>query len=185
MIADFKLYEQSCRSSVVGVKMKALMQIFILYCLSVVVFKVSPTLAIQQSMPEKTQAVFTMTAELAHQLIEQQQPSLLGDGSQLISLYYFGQSHSMSIVGLEKVGDDYLPIRWLLVFKKEDLLGWYYPVSDFPSAFKSGYLSFPKGAQTEDVLFWPKPPADILLDNKHIPFISNHASLHFRSAKHK
>jgi len=49
-------------------------------------------------------AVFSMNAELAHQLIIEQSPELLGEGDQLVSVYYFGQSESMP-------GDSTLRIR--------------------------------------------------------------------------
>jgi hypothetical protein len=115
---------------------------------------------------------FSMTAKLAHQLITDQQPSLLGDGSQLVSLYFFGQNDATSVVGLERVGDDYLPIRWLLVFKDSQLLGWYYPLSEFPARFKRGHLIFPVGSQAEDVYLFPAPPALITIENINIPFIT-------------
>ncbi len=118
-------------------------------------------------------ARFKMTAQRAHQLISEQQADLLGDGSQLVSLYYFGQNNATSVVGLERVGDDYLPIRWLLVFKGQDLLGWYYPVGEFPSRFKSGHLSFPRGASEEDIFLFPYPPSLMLVEGIEIPFISH------------
>jgi len=77
-----------------------------------------------------------MNAKQAHQLIREQKPELLGDGSQLVSLYYFGQNQDTSVVGLERVGEDYLPIRWLLVFSGDALLGWYFPVMSFLPVLK-------------------------------------------------
>lgn len=116
--------------------------------------------------------VVEMTAKKAHNLIRQQQPQLLGDGTQLVSLYYFGQNDDTSVVGLERVGDDYLPIRWLLVFKQERLLGWYYPSLEFPAKFSDGHLTFPRGSAEEDVNLFPIPPSMIVLEGKDVPFIS-------------
>lgn len=117
--------------------------------------------------------LFKMTAQLAHGLIAKQQPGLLGDGSQLVSLYYFGQNSATSVVGLERVGDEYLPIRWLLVFKNETLLGWYYPISEFPARFNEGHLIFPTGASAEDVYLFPEPPKLIEIEGAAVPFISS------------
>ncbi len=111
-----------------------------------------------------------MNAKQAHQLIREQKPELLGDGSQLVSLYYFGQNQETSVVGLERVGEDYLPIRWLLVFNKDTLLGWYFPSDEFPASFKDGHLKFPQGTQIEDVYLWPLPPSKITVENADIPF---------------
>jgi len=112
-----------------------------------------------------------MTAEKAHQLIRQQQPQLLGDGTQLVSLYYFGQNDDTAVVGLERVGDDYLPIRWLLVFKQESLLGWYYPSLEFPAKFADGHLTFPQGTKSEDIYLFPFPPSSMTIEDQVIPFI--------------
>ncbi len=109
-------------------------------------------------------------AKQAHQLIKQQQPELLGDGKHLVSLYYFGESESTAIVGLEQVGDDYLPIRWLLIFKDQTLLGWYYPTQEFPAKFEQGFLRFPKGSNVKDVNIWPSPPSNMLINDLAIPF---------------
>ena len=113
---------------------------------------------------------FALNAEQAHVLIQQQSPELLGDGSQLVSVYYFGDSRDFSVVGLERVGDDYLPIRWLVVFKKETVLGWYYPSIEFPLRFEDGHLIFPKGANVENVNLLPMPPVSIAIKSKIIPF---------------
>lgn len=112
-----------------------------------------------------------MTAKKAHELIRLQQPQLLGDGTQLVSLYYFGQNDDTAVVGLERVGDDYLPIRWLLIFKQEALLGWYHPSLEFPAKFENGHLTFPKGSAKEDVNLFPMPPAEIILEETSIPFV--------------
>ena len=114
--------------------------------------------------------LYAMNAKQAHQLIREQKPELLGDGSQLVSLYYFVQNQSTSVVGLERVGEDYLPIRWLLIFTEDTLLGWYYPSDEFPASFKDGHLKFPQGAQIEDVYLWPAPPSKITVENADIPF---------------
>lgn len=118
-----------------------------------------------------------MTAEKAHQVIRQQQPELLGDGTQLVSLYYFGQNDDTAVVGLERVGDDYLPIRWLLVFKQETLLGWYFPSSEFPAKFEQGHLIFPQGTESEDIFLFPSPPSEITIEGQRIPFILPNANV--------
>ena len=115
-------------------------------------------------------AVVALDAEQAHILIRLQAPELLGDGSQLVSVYYFGESHDLSVVGLERVGDEYLPIRWLVVFEHETLLGWYYPSSEFPARFEDGHLIFPKGASVEDINLLPAPPVSMIIENASIPF---------------
>ena len=115
---------------------------------------------------------FKMTAKLAHELITQQQANLLGDGSQLVSLYYFGQNQLTSVVGLERVGDDYLPIRWLLVFESSTLVGWYYPVGEFPAKFNNGHLAFPRGASAEDIYLFPHPPSVMTIEGVEIPFVT-------------
>ena len=113
-----------------------------------------------------------MTAKKAHELIKEQQPELLGDGTQLVSLYYFGQNDDTAVVGLERVGDDYLPIRWLLVFKQEQLLGWYFPSLEFPAKFENGHLTFPRGSVKEDINLFPLPPKQIVIEDQPVPFIT-------------
>ena len=117
-------------------------------------------------------AVFALNAEQAHMLIRQQAPELLGDGSQLVSVYYFGESHDLSVVGLERVGDEYLPIRWLVVFEKETVLGWYYPSIEFPVRFDDGHLIFPKGSRVEDINLLPAPPKTMTIENQSILFFT-------------
>lgn len=114
--------------------------------------------------------VFGLNAQQAHTLIKQQTPELLGDGSQLVSVYYFGESDELSVVGLERVGDDFLPIRWLVVFNRETVLGWYYPSIEFPVRFEAGHLIFPKGTRVEDINLLPKPPHEMNIENQTIPF---------------
>ena len=115
-------------------------------------------------------------AEKAHSLIREQKPELLGNGKELVSLYYFGQSQvagsgiEQSVVGLERIGDDYLPIRWLLVFENETLLGWYYPSDVFPKQIAAGKLIFPKGTGISNVNLLPKPPMVMNIKEKQIPF---------------
>ena len=115
-------------------------------------------------------------APQAHDLIEAQKPELLGDKSELVSLYYFGQSQmadmEQSVVGLERIGKDYLPIRWLLVFEGKKLLGWYYPSDVFPARYESGKLVFPKGTGLTSVQLMPNVPAALILKDKQIPFYS-------------
>lgn len=129
----------------------------------------------ETSVVVEDDAPFKMTAQKAHQLITEQQANLLGDGTQLVSLYYFGQNQATSVVGLERVGDDYLPIRWLLVFENDKLAGWYYPVGEFPARFKNGHLTFPKGAADEDIYLFPHPPSTMVIEGIEIPFIPPHA----------
>jgi hypothetical protein len=114
--------------------------------------------------------VLGLSAEQAHILIRQQTPELLGDGSQLVSVYYFGESNDLSVVGLERVGNDYLPIRWLVVFNKETVLGWYYPSIEFPLRFEDGYLIFPKGSRVAKINLLPAPPDAITIKNQSIEF---------------
>lgn len=113
---------------------------------------------------------FALNAEQAHDLIREQTPALLGDGSQLVSVYYFGQSQDLSVVGLERVGDDYLPIRWLVIFRHQRVLGWYYPSTEFPLRFDDGHLMFPKGSRVEDVYLFPQPPDTMTIEDTIIPF---------------
>ncbi len=114
--------------------------------------------------------LFAMNAEVAHRIIEQEKPELLGDGDQVVSFYYFGQSDETTIVGLEKIGSDYLPIRWLLVFQEEELLGWYYPSQKFPLKIVEGQLKFPKGTKVEDAYLLPEPAQSMVIDDVVIPF---------------
>jgi len=113
---------------------------------------------------------FAMSAQKAHQLLAQQQPSLLGQG-ELVNLYYFGRLGPTSVVGLERVNEEYLPVRWLLIFKHEQLVGWYHPLAEFPARFNKGVLVFPKGLDVPDVNLLPNPPKSIRINNKTIPFI--------------
>lgn len=116
-----------------------------------------------------------LNAEQANQQIQLQYPQLLGDGSQLVSLYYFGESENVSVVGLERVGDDYLPIRWLLVFQGDNLLGWYYPCTEFPQRFIDGQLIFPKASNIANVKMVPKPAEVIMINQHEIPFTARHS----------
>ena len=115
-------------------------------------------------------------APQAHDLIEAQKPELLGDKSELVSLYYFGQAQKngmeQSVVGLERIGKDYLPIRWLLVFEGKKLLGWYYPSDVFPARYEAGELVFPKGTGLSSVQLMPTVPSALTLKDKQIPFYS-------------
>lgn len=113
---------------------------------------------------------YSLNAEQANRQIQIQQPQLLGDGSQLVSLYYFGESENVSVVGLERIGDDYLPIRWLLVFEGEVLLGWYYPCDEFPQRFINGQLIFPKASGIANMQMVPKPAEVIMINQHEIPF---------------
>lgn len=114
--------------------------------------------------------VHSLNAKLAHELIEQQAPQLLGDGSQLVSIYYFGQSHSKTVVGLERVGDDHLPIRWLVIIESQTVKGWYYPSEEFPVRFKDGMLSFPKGSGIPPLLLLTDIPNAMVHNDHVIPF---------------
>ena len=114
---------------------------------------------------------WAMSAQKAHELIEQQKPELLGE-KELVSLYYFGREDSVSVVGLERVGQDYLPVRWLLLFKNEKLLGWYHPLPDFPARLQDGLLHFPKGSEIEPLGIRAPRPLPMVIDNQHIAFRS-------------
>lgn len=120
------------------------------------------------------QTSFAIGAKQAHELIKQQKPELLGSGEELVSLYYFGQSFvdgvEQSVVGLERIGDDYLPIRWLLVFENTQLLGWFFPSNVFPAKLKEGFLIFPKGTSDGPIDLMPKPPEQLELKGKRVPF---------------
>ncbi len=113
---------------------------------------------------------FAMNAQDAHEIIKLKKPELLGDGDQVVSFYYFGHSEQTTVVGLEQIGSDYLPIRWLLVFQNEELLGWYYPSEKFPLRFAQGELKFPKGTKVEDANLMPVPAKSIVIDDVVIPF---------------
>ena len=129
-----------------------------------------------------------ITTEQAHQVMRQHYPELLGHGADLVSLYYFGaypdsssafaphgiySEHTITVIGLERVGDDYLPVRWLLVFEDEQLLGWYHPVTEFPMAFKAGELVFPVGVKAPQVRLVPQPPSELSMGERTIPFIAH------------
>ncbi len=141
-------------------------------------------------------SVSAMTTEQAHEVLRQHYPQLLGHGAELVSLYYFGShSHSpepdpkdqalyqtleqtLTVIGLERVGDDYLPVRWLLVFKNDELLGWYHPVSEFPMAFKAGELVFPVGVNAPQVPLVPQPPLQLTMGDEVIPFVAHYKQAH-------
>lgn len=112
-----------------------------------------------------------MSAQKAHELIEQQRPELL-ETDELVSLYYFGREESVSVVGLERVGQDYLPVRWLLLFENEQLLGWYHPLPDFPARLEDGQLHFPKGSSIESLGIRSPRPLPMVIDNQHMAFHS-------------
>ena len=64
----------------------------------------------------------------------------------VVSLYYFGDHGSRTLIGLERVkGDDYLQYFSLLVFDKKTLLGYYPEVVSFPEGVNpQGVVTFPK-----------------------------------------
>lgn len=126
-----------------------------------------------------------MTAKKAHELIKTQQPELLGDGTELVSLYYFGQNDDTAVVGLERVGDDYLPVRWLLVFKQEVLLGWYYPSLEFPAKFENGHVIFPRGSAKEDINLFPFPPKEIVIEDQTVVFTTPNDTANTNQNEHE
>ena len=83
-----------------------------------------------------------VNTQQAHQIIKQQYHDLLGDGRDLVSLYFFGSDLGTSVIGLERVGDDFLPVRWILIFRGELLLGWYHPVNEFPKGLQGNTVRF-------------------------------------------
>ncbi|WP_420591221.1 hypothetical protein [Bacterioplanoides sp.] len=64
----------------------------------------------------------------------------------VVSLYYFGDSGTRTLIGLERIkGDDYLQYFSLLLFDKKTLIGYYPEVASFPSGVDStGIVTFPK-----------------------------------------
>lgn len=115
-----------------------------------------------------------INTQQAHEVIRSQHHHLLGDGKDLVSLYYFGaeqiEESATTVIGLERVGDDYLPVRWLLIFENDDLLGWYHPVAEFPMSFKNGTIKFPKGLTDGPVSLKPAPPASLSLQGIDVQF---------------
>ena len=115
-----------------------------------------------------------INTQQAHEVIRSQHHHLLGDGKDLVSLYYFGaqqiEDSATTVIGLERVGDDYLPVRWLLIFENDDLLGWYHPVAEFPMSFKNGTIKFPKGLTDGPVSLTPAPPASLSLQGIDVQF---------------
>lgn len=119
-----------------------------------------------------------INTQQAHEIIRSQHHHLLGDGKDLVSLYFFGsQQHQQTettIIGLERVGGDYLPVRWLLVFQNQRLLGWYHPVADFPKAFKDGQIHFPQGLAADVIQVTPTPQAQFEMRGAMVPFVEPH-----------
>ena len=111
-----------------------------------------------------------VNTQQAHQIIKQQYHDLLGDGRDLVSLYFFGSDLGTSVIGLERVGDDFLPVRWILIFRGELLLGWYHPVNEFPKGLSQGKLQFPKGLKADDVSLYPQPQTEFQLQGNTVRF---------------
>ena len=63
----------------------------------------------------------------------------------VVSLYYFGDSGTRTLIGLERIkGDDYLQYFSLLLFDKKTLIGYYPEVASFPSGVdEQGKVVFP------------------------------------------
>lgn len=111
-----------------------------------------------------------INTQQAHQIIKEQYHDLLGDGRDLVSLYFFGSERNTTVIGLERVGDNFLPVRWLLIFEGETLLGWYHPVVEFPKKFFDGILQFPKGLNADKVMLKPNPQSEFKLQDKTVQF---------------
>lgn len=63
----------------------------------------------------------------------------------VVSLYYFGDQGSRTLIGLERIkGDDYLQYFSLLLFDQKTLIGYYPEVASFPEGVDSkGLVTFP------------------------------------------
>ncbi|MCH2040129.1 MAG: hypothetical protein MK185_05805 [Saccharospirillaceae bacterium] len=63
----------------------------------------------------------------------------------VVSLYYFGDSGTRTLIGLERIkGDDYLQYFSLLLFDKKTLIGYYPEIASFPSSVnQQGWVEFP------------------------------------------
>lgn len=120
-----------------------------------------------------------INTQQAHEILRTQHHHLLGEGGDIVSLYFFGseqlQAKNTTLIGLERVGDDYLPVRWLLVFENQTLLGWYYPVAEFPKTFSQGKIHFPKGMKADILEIYPYPPEQFLMLGKPVQFHSAQA----------
>lgn len=93
-----------------------------------------------------------LTAVWAEQYLKSHHAALL-EGSErdhVMSLYYFGQHGSRSLMGLERVrGDDYEQHFSLLIFEGKVLIGYYQDVLSFPSLInEKGEVSFPLGVRS-------------------------------------
>lgn len=130
-----------------------------------------------------------INTQQAHEIIRTQYHHLLGGGHDLVSLYFFGsQSISgaekvvaentvaentvaeITVIGLERVGDDYLPVRWLLIFRNQQLLGWYHPVAEFPKKLDDGKIHFPQGLEADVVSLFPQPQSEFTLQGVRVNF---------------
>ncbi|MCP5334260.1 MAG: hypothetical protein H7A08_01045 [Oceanospirillaceae bacterium] len=90
--------------------------------------------------------VLAISAEEADSYLRQRVPPLAVKNRELRAIYYFGERHGITLIGLELVdANTYLPKRWLLVFRDEQLSGWYFPMDEFPRAMERGVITFPKG----------------------------------------
>lgn len=136
------------------------------------------------------------SAKAAHEILARSHPELLAGPDELISLYYFGSSslkgkrlvpadkngltvarvtpleqsyRVLSAVGVERVGEDYLPDRGLLFFENDQLVGYYYPVNEFPSSFRHGLLTFPVGSGIKDVELSNELPLELVQGSRSTP----------------
>lgn len=93
-----------------------------------------------------SQYVQAISAEDADRYLRRNVPSLAGNPKELRAIYYFGESRGISLIGLEQVdANTFLPKRWLIIFRGDQLSGWYSPLDEFPRALEQGILKFPPG----------------------------------------
>jgi hypothetical protein len=87
-----------------------------------------------------------ISAEDADRYLREKVPALAGNYRELRAVYYFGESGQIALIGLEQIdAKTFLPKRWLLVFSLGELIGWYYPLNEFPRDMQHGVVSFPAG----------------------------------------
>lgn len=92
-------------------------------------------------------------------------PLMMGSHTDhVVSLYYFGDSGTRTLIGLERIkGDDYLQYFSLLLFDKKTLIGYYPEVASFPSGVdEQGRVVFPN--RYKQRLFNGDKPFSVLAD---------------------
>jgi hypothetical protein len=97
-----------------------------------------------------TPAEFKITPQWAEKYVKSKQPQLLkgGNKDEVRSFFYFGRSISgITVVGMERIGANYEAHRWLLLFEKKKMIGWYQDLPEFPLTIQENTLFFPKNAR--------------------------------------